>query len=157
MNTATELKEPIPVLNALPVSPQHREAALATYSGRDSIRLMSTMLHLMSTLCRTEVIDGWHLYELTNGGFYMAPSDNSREWEIAYENLWDGDTFSAMLSADAAGIAVCLFAYLRLLDTTRDAQSERYSNLFSRLFSYACQHTESLTIKQALNNKEIEF
>jgi hypothetical protein len=50
----------------------------------------------------------WLFYTLTNGGFYMAP-DSDRRFQVASPNGWEG-----FMSADAFGIAVCLFAYSNL-------------------------------------------
>ncbi len=50
----------------------------------------------------------WHFYALSNGGFYMAPDDD-QHFHVSSANGWEGK-----LSADAFGIAVCLYAYSHL-------------------------------------------
>lgn len=50
----------------------------------------------------------WHFYTLGNGGFYMAP-DATELFHVSSENGWEGK-----LSADALGIAACLYAYSHL-------------------------------------------
>jgi hypothetical protein len=50
----------------------------------------------------------WLFYTLDNGGFYMAP-DSDGKFQVASPNGWEG-----FMSADAFGIAVCLFAYSNL-------------------------------------------
>lgn len=50
----------------------------------------------------------WHFYTLSNGGFYMAPDDD-QFFQVSSENGWEGE-----LSADAFGIAACLYAYSHL-------------------------------------------
>ena len=40
----------------------------------------------------------WDFYTLSNGGFYMAPSED-REFHVKCQNMYEGD-----LSADALGI-----------------------------------------------------
>jgi len=50
----------------------------------------------------------WHFYQLTNGGFYMAP-DSDGQFQVVSENGFEG-----FMSADALGITACLFAYSHL-------------------------------------------
>ena len=50
----------------------------------------------------------WHFYALSNGGFYMAP-DDAESFQVSCENGYEGE-----LSADALGIAACLYAYSHL-------------------------------------------
>lgn len=50
----------------------------------------------------------WLFYTLGNGGFYMAPDSDSK-FQVVSPNGWEG-----FMSADAFGIAVCLFAYSNL-------------------------------------------
>src|SRR5258708_39976598 len=47
----------------------------------------------------------WDFYELSNGGFYMAPSSDPVKFSV-HTNGFDGT-----LSADAAGITVGLFSF----------------------------------------------
>lgn len=153
MSTAIALIQPIPVLIALPVSTKHRGAALATYSGQDSIRMKLMVYDFMSTLCRTYAGDYWHMYELTNGGFYMAPSDTSRTYDI----YWAANAFSDTLSADAAGIVSCLLAYRRLSFTSPLVkQRERYEFLYQCLYVYVFEHPESALILRAVDT-ELEW
>ena len=49
----------------------------------------------------------WHFFELSNGGFYMSPVDDS--FEVTSENGWQGT-----MSGDAFGICCCLYAYSHL-------------------------------------------
>jgi hypothetical protein len=50
----------------------------------------------------------WDLYTLSNGGFYMAPSDE-RVFHVTCENQFEGD-----LSSDGIGVTACLYAYSHL-------------------------------------------
>lgn len=137
----------IPVLLVIPVSTDKRESTLTNYGG---IHMKVMIYDFMSTLCRTYSKDYWHMYELTNGGFYMAPSDDSRTYDL----YWSENAFSGTLSADAAGIVSCLFAYRRLSVFSRcEGQSEHYEKLFMSLHAYTCQHPESVLIKQAIDTE----
>jgi len=51
----------------------------------------------------------WDFYELSNGGFYMIPNCDPVEFNV-HTNGFEGS-----LSADAAGITVCLFVRDRRL------------------------------------------
>lgn len=51
----------------------------------------------------------WRFYELSNGGFYMVPLELERYRVRCAGNFYDGE-----MSADAAGITACLFAFSRL-------------------------------------------
>jgi hypothetical protein len=50
----------------------------------------------------------WEFFTISNGGFYMAPSDD-RVYHVTCDNMFEGD-----LSADALGITACLYAYSHL-------------------------------------------
>ncbi len=50
----------------------------------------------------------WNFYNLSNGGFYMAPSTDDR-FHVTCDNMFVGE-----LSADALGITSCLYAYSHL-------------------------------------------
>ena len=50
----------------------------------------------------------WQFYTLSNGGFYMA-SDSDGRFQVISENGHE-----CMMSADALGITVCLYAYSHL-------------------------------------------
>ena len=47
----------------------------------------------------------WEFYELSNGGFYMAPQSDT-PFNVSCENGFEG-----VLSGDALGITTCLYAY----------------------------------------------
>lgn len=69
----------------------------------------------MSRFARTYSGGYWRFFELSNGGFHMSPPDE------AYELCIDSNGFEGRMSADAAGITVCLFALSYLsFDYTTD-------------------------------------
>lgn len=90
---------------------------------------------------------GWYFYELSNGGFYMAPAYGS-PMSITVQ----GNYFIGSMSSDAAGIVITLFA----LNTLVNEFHKRYDvdNLIDRYFflrNYACEHPESSLILQAID------
>ena len=45
----------------------------------------------------------WNFYDLSNGGFYIAPADEKKMWLT-----WPGNYFNDEMSGDAAGIVATL-------------------------------------------------
>ena len=78
----------------------------------------------------------WEFYALSNGGFYMAPNSGS-PFHVACENGFEGD-----LSADALGIAACLYAYSQLSFTTNNEFAEICTRQYHMLRDYMLEHSE---------------
>ncbi|MCA5476819.1 antirestriction protein [Klebsiella pneumoniae] len=78
----------------------------------------------------------WRFSTLSNGGAFMAPeAEKSESWSLF--NTMNGN--GGELSAEAAGIAVCLMAYSHHACRTEcDAMTEHYY----RLRDYALNHAE---------------
>lgn len=87
----------------------------------------------------------WQFYTLSNGSAFMAPDDDSNEpWSLF--NDMNGN--SAAMSAEAAGIAVCLMTYSHhAMRTGCDAMTEHYY----RLRDYALSHAECNTIMHIID------
>ncbi|MEE4612921.1 antirestriction protein [Serratia marcescens] len=87
----------------------------------------------------------WFFYTLSNGGAFMAPdADSGDKWHLF--NSMNGN--SAKLSAEAAGIAVCLIEYSHhACRTGCDAMTEHYY----RLRDYALLHPESSAILRIID------
>ena len=84
----------------------------------------------------------WEFYTLSNGGFYMAPSDD-RVFHITCDNMFEGD-----LSADALGIVACLYAFSHL--SFSDGRFARVCAChFHMLRSFMYEHPEVKSILQA--------
>jgi hypothetical protein len=84
----------------------------------------------------------WDFYTLSNGGFYMAPSDD-RVFHVTCDNMFEGD-----LSADALGITACLYAYSHL-----SFSNGRFARVcaahFYHLREYMFEHASARQIIQA--------
>ncbi len=87
----------------------------------------------------------WQFYTLSNGGAFMAPDTDSNEtWSLL--NNMNGN--GVEMSAEAAGIAVCLIEYSHHACRTEcDAMTEHYY----RLRDYALQHPESSAILRIID------
>ena len=72
------------------------------------LRLEPFIFDMAGSLSRDYTGGYWNMYELSNGGFYMAP-DEDRPFRVECMNGYEGT-----LSADAFGITVCLYAYSNL-------------------------------------------
>ena len=87
----------------------------------------------------------WQFYTLSNGGAFMAPdADRNETWSL-FNNL-NGN--GVEMSAEAAGIAVCLIEYSHNACRTEcDAMTAHYY----RLRDYALQHPEAHAIMRIID------
>ena len=89
----------------------------------------------------------WQFYTLSNGGAFMAPEANEgpdEKWTLF--NSINGN--GTEVSAEAAGIAVCLMAYSHHACRTEcDAMTEHYY----RLRDYALRHVECHAIMHIID------
>ncbi|MCF8160498.1 MAG: antirestriction protein [Polaromonas sp.] len=86
----------------------------------------------------------WAFYALSNGGFYMAPRTDTI-FEVSCENGFEGK-----LSADALGIAACLYAYSHL-SFGEGAFAETVSQHYHLLREYMMGHPEVRGILGAID------
>lgn len=84
----------------------------------------------------------WLFYTLDNGGFYMAP-DSDRRLQAVSPNGWEG-----FMTADAFGIAVCLFAYSNLSFGSGQF-AETCTEQYHVLREYMMNHAEARAILAA--------
>ncbi|MCU6244118.1 antirestriction protein [Enterobacter asburiae] len=89
----------------------------------------------------------WNFYTLSNGGAFMAPEtngDTDEKWSLF--NTMNGN--GGELSAEAAGVAVCLMTYSHhAMRTECDAMTEHYY----RLRDYALNHAECSAIMHIID------
>jgi Antirestriction protein len=85
----------------------------------------------------------WNFYDLSNGGFYIAPSDEKR-----FKIDVSGNYFSGEMSADAAGIVASLFAQCDLANRYGD---DKLINQYHWLRDFAIEHAESDLIMRAID------
>jgi hypothetical protein len=84
----------------------------------------------------------WNFYTLSNGGFYMAPSED-RIFHVKCQNMYDGD-----LSADALGITACLYSYSNLSFSLSDIARD-YARHYHLLREYSMELAEVAAIVAA--------
>jgi hypothetical protein len=85
----------------------------------------------------------WDFYELSNGGFYMAPTSDPVKFSV------HSNGFEGTLSADAAGITVCLFTFSHL--SFRWPAEEVFSRHFDALREFGLDHKEAGLIFAAID------
>jgi len=86
----------------------------------------------------------WDFFSLSNGGAYMAPSDQEPLF-----CKWDGNYFSGKLGADAFGIVCSLFALNVLLWRVKD--NDALIDMFHNLRAFAMEHPEATQIFRAID------
>jgi hypothetical protein len=78
----------------------------------------------------------WAFFALCNGGFYMAPQDDTM-FNVRCENGFEGK-----LSADALGVTACLYAYSNL--SFGDGEfAQTCAQQYHLLRDYALDHSEA--------------
>ncbi len=85
----------------------------------------------------------WDFMVLSNGGFYLRPAGHD-SFSISW---WDND-FQGIVSADAFGIIVTLFALCRLAEATEEDAIITY---YYNLRDYASLHPEASMIYRAID------
>ena len=78
----------------------------------------------------------YEFYTLSNGGFYMSPSED-RVFHVVCDNFYEGD-----LSSDALGVTSCMYAYSHLSFVSTAAFSDTYAEMYHRLREYIFEHPE---------------
>lgn len=87
----------------------------------------------------------WNFYTLSNGGAFMVPdTDRDAQWQL-FNSMNCND---AQMSAEAAGITVCLIEYSHhACRTGCDAMTAH----FYRLREYALRHQECSAIMRIID------
>lgn len=103
------------------------------------------IFNMTGSLSRDYTGGYWHFYELSNGGFYMAP-DSVTPFYVSCMNGYEGT-----LSADAFGICVCLYAFSNLSFSDSPEFAEACAEQFHLLREYMLEHSEVREIITAID------
>ena len=139
----------IPVLAATLVPDEQRVEFWPQYFGNipQWIILEPHIFAWMDRFCADYCGGIWQFYMLSNGGAFMAPEaneDTDEKWSLF--NTMNGN--GGELSAEAAGIAVCLMTYSHhAMRTGCDAMTKHYY----RLRDYALNHAECSAIMHIID------
>lgn len=137
-----------PVLTATPVPDEQRLSFWPQHSSSTPqwLTLEPSVFARMDRFCADYSGGIWNFYTLSNGGTFMAPEaneDTDEKWSL-FNTMNCND---AELSAEAAGIAVCLMTYIHhAIRTECDAMTEHYY----RLRDYALAHPECRAIMRII-------
>ncbi len=87
----------------------------------------------------------WHMYELSNHAFYMAPASDAA-FQVSSMNGYQGE-----MSADSFGITICMFAYSHLSFASIQELAETCIDQFYLLRDYMLEHPEAAGILAAID------
>ncbi|HHJ1485764.1 TPA: antirestriction protein [Pseudomonas aeruginosa] len=125
------------------VSERSRLNTLPRHFGRLMMVVEHAVMDAMGELASAYRGGYWEFYELSNGGFYMAPASPER-----FSLLSQGSGNEGELSADAAGIVACLFAINRVWGRY---QTDDLADHYHWLLAFAREHAEWNTIAHVID------
>jgi hypothetical protein len=129
-------------IKAYPVPEHARLGTLPKHFGRHMLTVEGRIYDFMAQFASTYSGGCWRFVELSNRGFYMSPPDGSYDLRI------DSNGFEGRMSADAAGITVCLFTFSHLsFEYTTDV----FAQHFHWLREFAMDHPEAGLIFEAID------
>ena len=141
--TSNQLMTEARKVEAYPVSEHARMGTLPRHFGRHMMIVEGRIYDLMGEYCADYSGGFWQFYELSNGGFYMGPTKDRVRLSIP------SNGYAGEMSADAAGITVCLFAFSLL--SFEFQQAEVFARHFHWLRDFALGHAESAQIFAAID------
>ena len=102
----------------------------------------------MRRLCPEYRGGSWHFFDLSNGGFYMAPEDSVPVGQAPSMMLVSPPSgMEATLSFDAAGIAATLYVLMAVFWEGSDSMV----NAYYRLRDFAIEHPEHQGILRGID------
>ncbi len=144
MTTPTD-QAPSPIL-ATRVEVAERLNTLPKHFGRNMM-VVENLVYQFARLLVPEYRGGyWHFFELSNGGFYMAP-DREQSMLLSVE----GNGFEGMMTADAVGVTICLFALSHCSFRFADDPNEVFARHFELLREFSYLHAEGPSISAAID------
>ena len=138
----------VPMRSRLNTLPRH-------FGIKHMLRVESAIYDVLWTM-PPDYSDGvWQFYELSNGGFYMAPDESyypkvgrARAQVKKLRVRVAGNGYEGEMSADAAGIVACLFAFSHL---SFRLESETIGEHYQKLREFALDHPEASAIMSAID------
>jgi len=130
-------------IEAVEILGNKRLSVLAKHFGSGCVVFEFAVYQMMSLLCPDYQGGYWAFYELSNGGFYMAPTD-----EEGYQVEVAGNGYQGRLSRDAMGIVATIFAFNYLANKT---ESENLIDKYYLVLDYSREHIEARKIYSAID------
>lgn len=126
--------------------PEHLRAShFAKLFGARTIFVESFVFDTAASLSPNYDGGTWAFHGLCNGGFYMTPTE-PREFNVECAN-----GFAGALSADAFGIACCLYAYSYLSFSPDEEFGQCCAEHFHKLREFMLDHSERGSILRAID------
>ncbi len=125
------------------VGDSERMLALPRHFGQRLLTFEGAVYDFMRRFAASYDGGYWRFYELSNGGFYMAPDGGPFRISV------DTNGYEGEMSADAAGVTVCLFACSHL--SFRYSDDDIFSDHFHMLREFAAYHAEASAIFAAID------
>ena len=122
------------------VPDEERMNTLPSHFGRYLLTVENAIYSWLRELSGEYSGGYWHFYELSNGGFYMAPECESLTVRV------EGNGYAGRMSGDAAGIVACLFAFSHL---SFRIPNDMLSRHFHQLLEFAAEHMDASAIIEA--------
>jgi hypothetical protein len=129
-------------VEAHPVSEDARIGTLPRHFGAHMLTVEGRIYDFMSQFCSAYGGGVWQFFELSNGGFYMSPPEDTYDLRV------DGNGFKGRMSADAAGITVCLFTFSHM---SFGYATDIFGRHFYQLREFAQNHPEAAVILAAID------
>jgi len=130
-------------IEAREVANDERLQMLPRHFGRDMLTVEYAVYAFMRKLATQYTGGYWTFFELSNGGFYLAPA-----CETTFHISVEGNGFEGPMSADAAGITACLFALSHL---SFQISNDSIANHYHHLRDFALEHAEAGAILAAID------
>lgn len=130
-------------ITATKVADDARENFFVNYLDQYFLLGELAIYNVLSSLSEDYNGGYWEFYDLSNGGFYIAPI-TTKNFRIECT----GNYYSGTLSADASGIVATLYA---LNDLACRTENEKIIDLFHALRDFVDTHAEAGKIFQAID------
>ena len=144
MNTTTNGNS-VTTITAQLVAEENRLETLPKHFGRYLMQVENMVYHFARRLVPAYTGGLWHFYELSNGGFYMAPDAKSMHLYV------DGNGFDCEMSADAIGLTVCLFTFSHGSFQFPDDPDETFARHYHLARDFSYFHPEARFISAAID------
>lgn len=91
-------------INVVLVPDSERLDKMPQYFGKNFLLCESLIYTYMEKLCSSYPGGYWNFYEISNEGFFIAPSNNDNSLNL----VWGNNYFDGVMGQEAAGIVACL-------------------------------------------------
>ena len=145
MQTNRHLKQSardLPIVATLVDNDHERLRCLPAIAGNRCVVLENTIYATLARICASYDGGYWHFYQLSNGGFYMAP-DSDAMLRLSCANYFDAE-----VSANTAGIIATATAY-STLSFLQDGAC--FAIAYHQLSDFIFQHRDAGLIRAALD------